>query len=125
MILTKMKDTAKEYLGHPVQDAVIAVPAYFNDYQRQATKDAAFIAGLNVLRIINEPTAAAMAYAVDHPEAATPDLHCLRDACASLPLLASREATVGASLPPLAVRRAYYLDTLHLHAHILLTVARR
>ncbi len=62
MILTYMKNTAESYLGSKVTDAVITVPAYFNDAQRQATKDAGAIAGLNVLRIINEPTAAAMAY---------------------------------------------------------------
>ena len=65
MILTKMKQTAEEYLGDKVTDAVITVPAYFNDSQRQATKDAGRIAGLNVLRIINEPTAAALAYGLD------------------------------------------------------------
>ena len=62
MILVKMKQTAEAYLGEPVNNAVITVPAYFNDQQRQATKDAGVIAGLNVLRIINEPTAAAIAY---------------------------------------------------------------
>jgi L1 cell adhesion molecule like protein len=62
MILTKMKEVAESYLGQPVVDAVVTVPAYFNDSQRQATKDAGVIAGLNVIRIINEPTAAAMAY---------------------------------------------------------------
>lgn len=62
MVLTKMKETAEQYIGSPVTDAVITVPAYFNDAQRQATKDAGHIAGLNVLRIINEPTAAALAY---------------------------------------------------------------
>ena len=65
MILTKMKETAEAHLGHPVKDAVVTVPAYFNDSQRQATKDAGVIAGLNVLRIINEPTAAAIAYGLD------------------------------------------------------------
>jgi L1 cell adhesion molecule like protein len=65
MILVKMKETAEEYLGSKVSDAVITVPAYFNDSQRQATKDAGTIAGLNVLRIINEPTAAAIAYGLD------------------------------------------------------------
>ncbi|MDR1546223.1 MAG: molecular chaperone DnaK [Deltaproteobacteria bacterium] len=65
MILTKMKQTAESYLGETVSDAVITVPAYFNDSQRQATKDAGRIAGLNVLRIINEPTAAALAYGLD------------------------------------------------------------
>merc|ERR1712054_113277 len=65
MILTKMKETAESYLGHEVKDAVITVPAYFNDSQRQATKDAGVIAGLNILRIINEPTAAAIAYGLD------------------------------------------------------------
>merc|ERR1711983_471087 len=65
MVLTKMKETAEAYLGSKVTDAVITVPAYFNDSQRQATKDAGVIAGLNVLRIINEPTAAAIAYGLD------------------------------------------------------------
>jgi molecular chaperone DnaK len=65
MILQKMKKTAEDYLGETVMDAVITVPAYFNDSQRQATKDAGKIAGLNVLRIINEPTAAALAYGLE------------------------------------------------------------
>ena len=65
MVLQKMKATAESYLGEKVTDAVITVPAYFNDSQRQATKDAGLIAGLNVLRIINEPTAAAIAYGLD------------------------------------------------------------
>ena len=65
MVLTKMKETAESYLGDKVTDAVITVPAYFNDSQRQATKDAGTIAGLNVLRVINEPTAAAIAYGLD------------------------------------------------------------
>jgi molecular chaperone DnaK len=65
MVLGKMKQTAEEYLGEEVTDAVVTVPAYFNDSQRQATKDAGKIAGLNVLRIINEPTAASLAYGLD------------------------------------------------------------
>jgi molecular chaperone DnaK len=65
MILQKMKQTAEDYLGHTVSKAVVTVPAYFNDAQRQATKDAGKIAGLDVLRIINEPTAAALAYGLD------------------------------------------------------------
>ena len=65
MILTKMKETAESYLGKEVKNAVITVPAYFNDSQRQSTKDAGVIAGLNILRIINEPTAAAIAYGLD------------------------------------------------------------
>lgn len=65
MVLTKMKETADQFLGKDVKNAVITVPAYFNDSQRQATKDAGAIAGLNVLRIINEPTAAAIAYGLD------------------------------------------------------------
>ncbi|HEY7894544.1 MAG TPA: molecular chaperone DnaK [Gemmatimonadaceae bacterium] len=65
MILQKMKQTAEDYLGHKVEKAVVTVPAYFNDSQRQATKDAGRIAGLDVLRIINEPTAAALAYGLD------------------------------------------------------------
>lgn len=69
--LQKMKETAESYLGEKVSDAVITVPAYFNDAQRQATKDAGKIAGLNVLRIINEPTAAALAYGLDKNEGKT------------------------------------------------------
>uniref|UniRef100_A0A8P4G736 Uncharacterized protein n=1 Tax=Dicentrarchus labrax TaxID=13489 RepID=A0A8P4G736_DICLA len=65
MVLLKMKEIAEAYLGHQVSNAVVTVPAYFNDSQRQATKDAGVIAGLNVLRIINEPTAAAIAYGLD------------------------------------------------------------
>lgn len=65
MVLTKMKETAEAYLGCNVKKAVVTVPAYFNDAQRRATKDAAVIAGLDVLRIINEPTAAALAYGLD------------------------------------------------------------
>ena len=68
MILTKMKEIAEAYIGEKVTDAVITVPAYFNDSQRQATKDAGMISGLNVLRIINEPTAAAIAYGLDKKE---------------------------------------------------------
>ena len=64
-ILQKMKETAEAYLGEKVEKAVITVPAYFNDAQRQATKDAGKIAGLEVLRIINEPTAAALSYGLD------------------------------------------------------------
>lgn len=69
-VLQKMKATAESYLGTTVKDAVITVPAYFNDAQRQATKDAGIIAGLNVLRIINEPTAAALAYGLDNHKGA-------------------------------------------------------
>merc|ERR1711864_793 len=65
MVLTKMKEVAETKLGKKVSKAVVTVPAYFNDSQRQATKDAGTIAGLNVLRIINEPTAAAIAYGLD------------------------------------------------------------
>merc|ERR1711963_784927 len=71
MILTKMKETAEAYLGTTVKDAVITVPAYFNDSHRQATKDAGVISGLNVLRIINEPTAAAIAYGLDKKKGST------------------------------------------------------
>merc|ERR1712157_481787 len=67
-ILTKMKETAESYLGSKVDNAVITVPAYFNDSQRQATKDAGQIAGMNVLRVINEPTAAALAYGLEKDE---------------------------------------------------------
>ncbi|CAI0391722.1 unnamed protein product [Linum tenue] len=66
MVLGKLKETAESYLGEPVSDAVVTVPAYFKDLQRQATKDAGKIAGLNVLRIINEPTTAAIAYGLNN-----------------------------------------------------------
>src|SRR5439155_15894167 len=65
MVLAKMKEIAESYLGEPVSEAVVTVPAYFDDAQRQATKDAGRIAGLNVLRILNEPTAAALAYGAE------------------------------------------------------------
>ena len=65
MVLQKLKQTANDFLGKEVKDAIVTVPAYFNDSQRQATKDAGTISGLNVLRIINEPTAAAIAYGLD------------------------------------------------------------
>lgn len=68
LVLKKMKEIAESYLGEEVKNAVITVPAYFNDQQRQSTKDAGTIAGLNVLRVINEPTAAAMAYGLDKKE---------------------------------------------------------
>ncbi len=71
-VLKKMKKTAEDYLGESVTEAVITVPAYFNDSQRQATKDAGRIAGLDVKRIINEPTAAALAYGMDKAKATTP-----------------------------------------------------
>src|SRR5690606_3908071 len=71
MVLQKMKETAESYLGETVTQAVITVPAYFNDSQRQATKDAGKIAGLEVLRIINEPTAAALAYGLDKKNSGT------------------------------------------------------
>merc|ERR1712136_666709 len=71
MVLLRMKETAEAYLGKTVSDAVVTVPAYFNDSQRQATKDAGTISGLNVLRIINEPTAAAIAYGLDKKDSGT------------------------------------------------------
>ena len=71
MILQKIKQTAEDFLGEKVTEAVITVPAYFDDSQRQATKDAGQIAGLNVLRIINEPTAASLAYGPGEKERRT------------------------------------------------------
>ncbi|KAI3975475.1 hypothetical protein MKX01_028767 [Papaver californicum] len=65
MVLIKMREIAEAYLGSSIKNAVVTVPAYFNDSQRQATKDAGAIAGLNIMRIINEPTAAAIAYGFD------------------------------------------------------------
>jgi molecular chaperone DnaK len=82
MVLQKMKQTAEDYLGHPVTKAVITVPAYFNDSQRQATKDAGKIAGLDVLRIINEPTAAALAYGLDKAKRRTRRSPCSTSAAA-------------------------------------------
>merc|ERR1719264_1902344 len=69
MVLTKMRLTAEAFVGQRVRDSVVTVPAYFNDSQRQATKDAGEIAGLNVMRIVNEPTAAAIAYGLDQKDA--------------------------------------------------------
>merc|ERR1719436_434473 len=77
MVLTKMKETAEAYLGKSVKDAVVTVPAYFNDAQRQATKDAGVIAGINVLRIVNEPTAAAIAYGLDKRNKSTGETNVL------------------------------------------------
>merc|ERR1711920_959438 len=77
MVLVKMKETAEAYLGTAVTEAVVTVPAYFNDSQRQATKDAGVIAGLNVLRIINEPTAAAIAYGLDKKKGSTAESNVL------------------------------------------------
>jgi heat shock protein 5 len=65
MVLTKMKDIAESFSGKKIKNAIVTVPAYFNDAQRQATKDAGIIAGLNVVRVLNEPTAAAIAYGLD------------------------------------------------------------
>lgn len=76
MVLGKMKEIAESYLGQEVKNAVVTVPAYFNDAQRQATKDAGTIAGLNVVRIINEPTAAAIAYGLDKKEGTISSLLC-------------------------------------------------
>jgi molecular chaperone DnaK (HSP70) len=78
MVLVKMKEIAEAYLGKEVKNAVVTVPAYFNDAQRQATKDAGVIAGLNVVRIINEPTAAAIAYGLDKKDGSLLyKFHCL------------------------------------------------
>merc|ERR1712045_917883 len=77
MVLTKMKETAEAFLGTNISDAVVTVPAYFNDSQRQATKDAGVIAGLNVMRIINEPTAAAIAYGLDKKKGTTAEANVL------------------------------------------------
>jgi L1 cell adhesion molecule like protein len=77
MVLTKMKRTAEDYLGGAVTNAVITVPAYFNDSQRQSTRDAGSIAGLNVLRIINEPTAASLAYGLSSSAGSADDVNVL------------------------------------------------
>jgi molecular chaperone DnaK len=90
-VLQKLKRDAESYLGETITDAVITVPAYFNDAQRQATNDAGQIAGLNVLRIINEPTAAALAYGLDKGE--TADDPGIRPAAAPSTCRCSRSAT--------------------------------
>lgn len=77
MVLVKMREVAEAFLGRDVKNAVVTVPAYFNDSQRQATKDAAVIAGLNCLRIINEPTAAAIAYGLDKKNSSTAEKNVL------------------------------------------------
>lgn len=103
LILRKMKDTAELYLGETVSQAVITVPAYFNDSQRQATKDAGHIAGLEVLRIINEPTAAALAYGLDkrkNQKIAVFDLGAGRSTSPSLP----SATTASRCLAPTAIR---------------------
>jgi len=79
MVLGKMKQTAEDYLGEPVTEAIVTCPAYFNDAQRQATRDAGRIAGLNVLRIINEPTAAALAYGIDKQKAGKSEIVAVYD----------------------------------------------
>jgi molecular chaperone DnaK len=79
MVLAKMKQTAEDYIGEPVTEAIITCPAYFNDAQRQATKDAGRIAGLDVLRIINEPTAAALAYGIDRQQTGKGELLAVYD----------------------------------------------
>ena len=94
MVLIKMKEISEAYLGKSVTDAVITVPAYFNDSQRQATKDAGSIAGLNVLRIINEPTAAAIAYGLDKKGTGEQNILILILVVAHLMLVYSRSTMV-------------------------------
>src|SRR5437870_10219291 len=94
MILQKLKQAAEDYLGEKIADAVITVPAYFNDAQRQATKDAGKIAGLNVLRIINEPTAAALAYGLDKKKDETIAVDDFRGATFDLSTLAVGEGVI-------------------------------
>ena len=92
-VLRKMKKTAEDYLGEAVTEAVITVPAYFNDAQRQATKDAGRIAGLDVKRIINEPTAAALAFGLDKKKKAIARLLCMTWVAARLTCPSSRSPT--------------------------------
>src|ERR1700737_2857269 len=94
MVLQKLKQAAEDYLGETVTDAVITVPAYFNDSQRQATKDAGKIAGLNVLRIINEPTAAALAYELDKKKDETIGVYDFRGGTFDLSVLELGEGVV-------------------------------
>ena len=77
MVLTKMKEIAEDFLGQTVKNVVVTIPAYFNDLQRHATKDVGLIAGVNVLRIINEPTAAAIAYGLDKKSISTKEKNVL------------------------------------------------
>jgi molecular chaperone DnaK len=96
-VLRKMKKTAEDYLGEEVTEAVITVPAYFNDSQRQATKDAGRIAGLEVKRIINEPTAAALAFGMDKKPRATARSPCMTSAAAPSTSRSSKSPTSTAS----------------------------
>ena len=103
-ILQKMKETAEAYLGEKVEKAVITVPAYFNDAQRQATKDAGKIAGLEVLRIINEPTAAALSYGLDKKKSPRPSRFTTSAAAPSI-FRSWKSATASSRLsPPTATR---------------------
>ncbi len=121
MILQKMKETAESYLGEKVEKAVITVPAYFNDAQRQATKDAGKIAGLEVLRIINEPTAAALAYGLDKKDGKTIAVYDLGGGTFDISILeiypacaqchgATGNETLDASYPKLAGQYQDYLE---------------
>lgn len=105
MILQKLKADAEAYLGEKVEKAVITVPAYFSDSQRQATKDAGRIAGLEVLRIINEPTAAALAYGLDKGEEQTILVYDLEGELLTYP--SSISATVCSRLEPPAAITAW------------------
>src|SRR6059036_2979348 len=100
MILQKLKQAAEDYLGEKVTDAVITVPAYFNDAQRQARKDAGRIAGLNVLRIINEPTAAALAYGLDKKKDETIAVYDFGGGTFDISILDVGEASLRSARPP-------------------------
>src|SRR3989454_8438008 len=95
MILQKLKSAAEDYLGQKVEKAVITVPAYFNDAQRQATKDAGRVAGLEVLRIINEPTAAALAYGLDKKKDETIAVYDFGGGTFDISILEGGEGVVG------------------------------
>ena len=99
MVLQKLKQAAEEYLGQSIADAVITVPAYFNDAQRQATKDAGQIAGLNVQRIVNEPTAAALAYGLDKKKDETIAVYDFGAAPSTSPFSRSAKASSRSSPP--------------------------
>ena len=106
MVLQKLKADAEKYLGETITQAVITVPAYFNDMQRQATKDAGKIAGLEVLRIINEPTAAALAYGLDKgPESQTILVFDLGGGTFDVSILAFSAASFSRCSASLSVRR--------------------
>jgi molecular chaperone DnaK len=111
MILGKMKETAENYLGHAVKRAVITVPAYFNDAQRQATKDAGAIASLEVERIINEPTAAALAYGMKQDDGKVVAVYDLGGGTFDVSILEISDGVFEVSIKPFSKSCEQYLET--------------